>query len=174
MIKKGPAFAGYKICSYVLAVAFQSEELLKTCHSSNNASLHDVAMIGMPKNAGKKPMKRYRKRKSVRDENRVPPLHGCRETLITPPTHSETNNLCKPRTLPTATSIPSGVSLAPNTRNISSPPPLVPITHGVTAQVLQINQQPSLHSHTSMTVTQPFCSLSVPPLNSVVNYLPQK
>jgi len=57
--KKCPAYASYKICSHVLAVAMQNkecDELLKTCHSSKGVSLHDVAMIGMPKNAGKKPV----------------------------------------------------------------------------------------------------------------------
>jgi len=54
--KKCPAYASYKICSHVLAVAMQNkecEELLKTCHSSKGVSLHDVAMIRMQKNAGK-------------------------------------------------------------------------------------------------------------------------
>jgi len=54
--KKYPAYASYKICSHVLAVAMQNkkcEELLKTCHSSKGVSLHDVAMIGMPKKQAK-------------------------------------------------------------------------------------------------------------------------
>lgn len=53
----------------------ECEELLKTCHSSKGVSLHDVAMIGMPKNAGKKPgypKKRSKKKKSVQDKNHVP------------------------------------------------------------------------------------------------------
>ena len=49
--KKCPAFAGYKICSHALQNN-ESKELLKSGHS-NGTSLHDVAMIGMPNNAGK-------------------------------------------------------------------------------------------------------------------------
>ena len=56
----------------------------------------------------------------------------------------------------------------------SLPPPLIPVTHAV-AQLLpmnhiQINQQPTQCSHTSITVTQPFCSVSVP----AANHLPQR
>ena len=79
----------------------------------------------------------------------------------------------------TNTSFLPTVNIPQNTGASSLPPPLIPVTHEVTAQVLpmshiQINQQPTHCSHTPMTVTQPFCSLSVPPINDAINYLPQE
>ena len=202
--KKCPAFAGYRICSHVLAVAMQNnecEELLKSSHSNDSLGLHDVAMIGMPKNAGKKPgctKKQSKKKKHVQDENLVPagayknPASGnTGSSLNTSTIHSDisipginvaniTNCVHEPtRALSiTTSSLLPAVGIPHNTSASSVSPPLIPVTHGVTAQVLpmshiQINQQPAHCSHTSMTVTQPFCSLSMPPINDAINYLPQ-
>jgi len=189
--KKCPAFAGYKICSHVLAVALQnneSKELLKSGHS-NGASLHDVAMIGMPNNAGKKPgcvKKRSRKKKCIQDENRVPAFHPMlnntsrintsrinsdnTEPLLNSSTNCDTNCETSAASFTSVVSIPQSTS--------SLPPPLIPVTHEVTTQVLpvsqiQINQQPSHCSHTSMKVTAPFSAVSMPPLGAV-NYLSQR
>ena len=74
--KKCPAFAGYSICSHVLAVAIQNDEcgdLLKQSQHNSEPRLHDLSMIGMPSNAGRKPGHCKRKKRSTsQDENSVP------------------------------------------------------------------------------------------------------
>jgi len=195
--KRCPAFAGYRICSHVLAVAFQnneSEELLKSSQSSNSVNLHNVAMIGMPNKAGKKPgcvKKQSKKKKCVQDENCVPAIHQVLNstsrvnpagdnTVLNSVSDSSYGHETRTLLVATATSLPSTVSIPQNIAVSSSlPPPLIPVTHGVTAQVLQvshiqINQQPSRCSHTSMTVTAPFSSVPVPPLANAINHLPQR
>ena len=85
--KKCPMFAGYNICSHILAVAIHngdSEALLKRCnHSANEPNIHNVAMIGMPDNAGKKPTTRKRqpRKRHNQDENFAPSSGGsmCRK-----------------------------------------------------------------------------------------------
>ncbi len=69
---KCPVFAGYKICAHVMAVAIHNgdiETLLKRYgHVGKAPNLTDVAMVGMPKNAGKKPKGKkvqHRKKRST-------------------------------------------------------------------------------------------------------------
>ena len=66
--KKCPAYTGYNICSHVLAVAMQNSEcgdLLQRSQSSKEPRLHDVSLIGMPSNAGRKPGNFRRQRKEI-------------------------------------------------------------------------------------------------------------
>jgi len=90
-------------------------DLLKRNQHNSEPSLHDISMIGMPSNAGKKPgrYKRKRKRKSAsQDENRVP-TNSRKQTLPEDSLTSEPNVL--PPDIPMPPLVP---------RSISSSPPL--------------------------------------------------
>lgn len=64
---KCPTFAGYKICAHILAVAIHNGDDGTLVEKYNKAgkgpNLADLSMMGMPKNAGKKPQGKPRKRK---------------------------------------------------------------------------------------------------------------
>ena len=206
--KKCPMFAGYNICSHILAVAIHngdSEALLKRCnHSANEPNIHNVAMIGMPDNADKKPTTRKRQpqKRHNQDENFAPSSGGsmCRkkpslETKNLSPCNSKDRPLSLPAHQPQpllerATSVSNPWSNMESDRqpstsvsNPSHPPLLLQVTHlhplspslppslipatSLMSRVLpltqiQITQQPTSCSQTSMTVTQPSCSYSLP------------
>ena len=142
--------------------------------SQHNAEprLHDLSMIGMPSNAGRKPghCKRKRKKRSTsQDENSVP-TNIKKWTLPKDPSTPEPDafspdipippvlSISSPSQVPSPLScansfLPSEVHLLP------PPPPLIPASHAMTQLLpmshIQINQQPTHCSHTSMNITHP-------------------
>jgi len=208
---KCPMFAGYKICAHVLAVAKHNgdtETLIeKYCRSAKEPNLTDVAMMGMPKNAGKKPrsenprLRKAKQKASVGQlsENLVPssstvsarnqpltsmqydtqtaanqhPLLSCFAGPLQPqPQITPSLAYCPPPLLSQATNQFTGPlqpkPLVANTPPVPPPPPLIH-SAGTPIANININQQPSSCSHTSLTVNQPcFSSESTP--SSYRNY----
>ena len=189
--KKCPAFAGYSICSHVLAVAIQNDEcgdLLKQSQHNSEARLHDLSMIGMPSNAGRKPghcKRKGKKRSTSQDENSVP-TNIKKRTLPKDPSTPEPDALSPDIPIPPVLSIsspsqvPSPLSCANSflpseVHLLPPPPPLIPASHAMTQLLpmshIQINQQPTHCSHTSMNITHPSMTNTLPfssnPLPSV-------
>ncbi len=101
--RKCATFACYKVCAHVIAVAIHNgdaEELVeKYSRSAKGPNLTDVAMMGMPNNAGKKPTTKHRRRK----------------TRPTPDDHRMSGSSASP-VLPRQQSIsPSSTSASPGT-----------------------------------------------------------